>query len=262
MEVFGQKRPFRPIKNFLCVKKSYGNSSVEEVGPMELPTEDENIEDEVFNPSPSSDATEETTEEATDKESLTVASKHTDGYPISVYVEPDSPHRCQRVKRTKQCRKQRLHLPDGAESQYCYGCGGWRDLKRMEKEEFALYRTQKYASRIKSMADHASARTLKDEVGILRMLLEEELQGCKNSEELIRKTPQLMNILDRITKAVPASAKLDIQTGNTISKTAAAQLGDEIIKIISDNITDPDILTDIANSIGEAISRAGTPTED
>lgn len=168
-------------------------------------------------------------------------------------IDLDSEHRCQAVKRTHQCVSARHILSDGTESLYCYSCGGWRDEKKIQRRNFSLYTVERYKKKIDKLASHESAKSLDDEVAILRMTLEDLLN---NQQDLQVKTPMVLNLVDRILKAVPTAHKLDLQVGNSFSLKKANQMADEIITIMGNYIEDTEILSKISTEISSAISRA------
>jgi len=181
---------------------------------------------------------------------------------VQTLLPTDSPDRCQKISRTNQCIRPRLRLSDGTLSEFCEGCGGNAEQSNLDKENLSLYHLEKYKNRTDNLTTHKQSKSLANEIGILRMLLEKVLTSCKTDDEVLMRTPQMMMIMDKLTKTIPSSHKLDMSLGNTFSLYTANQLADEIIRIVDDHIEDKDIVTTIALDIGEAIERATIPKEE
>src|SRR4029077_12914332 len=98
-----------------------------------------------------------------------------------IRVEDNDPERCQGVSSTKgQCQFKRA-----TGSQYCKMHGGAAVLKSAEQERIRNYRLSKWQLRMNEFADSDQVKSLREEVGISRMVLEEIVNRCKDSTELL-----------------------------------------------------------------------------
>lgn len=162
----------------------------------------------------------------------------------------DDPNRCQSVTNKGQCTVKAL---DG--STFC-GChGGNKALQATKKKELSTYRLTKWQVRLNEMSSHDHLKNLKDEIGILRILMEEYLNKTDNTLGIIQYAPQISDLAMKIGKLVEACTKLDRLLSQYISKNDAVQLGMEIVTIISDEIKDIEVLDTISSKIVEVIER-------
>ena len=87
-------------------------------------------------------------------------------------VPDDSPERCQEVTSNGQCHNQRL--PD---QQYCLAHIK-RHQRSHDRANTKMYQVAKWQVRMNEFADSDGVKSLREEVGIARLLLEQILTQC------------------------------------------------------------------------------------
>lgn len=165
-----------------------------------------------------------------------------------VNVEEDSRYRCQAVVDQGQCPYRTM--PD---SQYCklhYRpgiAGGSKD----EKMSIAGYRLAQWNARVLEMENSSGVKSLRSEIGILRMTLESTLVKCQSDDELLLYAPRLSDLATKIERLVVSCQKVEQQSGMVLDKAATLSLAGRIITIIGNRITDADLLGSIADDIAK-----------
>lgn len=162
----------------------------------------------------------------------------------------DDPNRCQGITGNGQCTLKAL---DG--SKFCAAHGGNRALETKKKESLSTYRLTKWQVRLGEMSGHDRLKNLADEIGILRILMEELINKTDDKLGLIQYAPQIADLAMKICKLVEACTKLDRLLSQYISKNDAVQLGMEIVTIISNEIKEIEKLDIISGKIVEVIER-------
>lgn len=170
--------------------------------------------------------------------------------------DPDDPKRCQAIAGHSQCLNVQV---EG--SNYCLAHGGNRAVVEQKKESLRNYRLAKYQSRLDEFADSTQVKSLRDEIGVLRILVEERMNQCKDSNDLMMHSSVLSDLVARIEKLVSSCHRIEASLGALLDKTQAIQLGQEIVEIISRHVNDEDALDAISGEIILAISRLGGPKE-
>ena len=165
------------------------------------------------------------------------------------HCEPDNPCRCQRVSPQGQCRWLGAHQQKGEWVCQIHYAGGRGD----EKEKIRNYRLTKFQARVDDFVNNEAVKSLREEIGILRMTLEETMNQCKSSTELLLLSGKISDLVMKIEKIVMSCHKLEAQTGALLDKNAILQLGNILVEIISEYITDEDALTKISGQIISAI---------
>jgi len=167
-----------------------------------------------------------------------------------VRVEEDSPERCQGVNRQGQCLNKREPGSD-----YCIAHGGNKGREKMEKESLKNYRLTKFQAQIQKYVDSPNIKCLRDEVGILRVLMEEKLNQCSDAKDLIYQSGPISDLVIKIEKLVTSCHKLEGSMGSLLDKQAIIQFGSELITLISSEIKDEEVLASISQKLLTLINK-------
>lgn len=171
-----------------------------------------------------------------------------------IRVEPDDPTCCQGLNKFGPCNLQAV-----AGQRFCrlhFGIGH----KIAEQKNVRNYRLNKYQHRINEFADNDSLKNLHEEIGILRMLLEETINKCQSDTELLLYSTKISDLVVKIEKLVASCHKLELATGQLVDKSTMMFLGDVIIQIIGE-VCPPDKIQDVSERIMLSISSASLGEE-
>lgn len=144
----------------------------------------------------------------------------------------DSPTRCQAVTRTGQCP---LEAMPGITK--CIAHGGSITESNNKKEKIRNYILTKFQAQLERHSDSDNIKSLRDEIGILRFLLEEKLNQCKDNIDLVLQSVQISDLVLKIDKLVSSCHKLEGSMGNLLDKQALITFSGVIIRIISESLT-------------------------
>ena len=159
--------------------------------------------------------------------------------------EPDDANRCQHNIPTKgQCIN--IAVPG---TKFCIVHGGNIAEASLNKKELRNYKLTQYHARAVAMGNSAGITSLRDEIAILRIMLEERWNMLTDSSELLIAAPFIASLVASIEKVVNSCHKIDIQKGNLVDKGELIDFAQRIIEIISESIEDTDQLEVIANKI-------------
>lgn len=160
------------------------------------------------------------------------------------------PNRCQANIATKgQC----LNLAHPG-SQYCIAHGGNKAAQAAAKQSLHNYRLNVWNQRVTEFAENDHIKSLRGEIGILRLLMEERLNQCKSSLDLMIHSQPLSDLVMKLDKLVNSCHNLENKLSMTLDKAAVLQLASVILEIIGQHIDDEDIMNDIAAQIANAIT--------
>jgi len=162
-------------------------------------------------------------------------------------VEDDSPERCQGMFKKSQC-----NMRKAKGSNYCIIHGG-NIQHEIEKKNDKMYRLAKWRDRMSNFAEDTNIKSLREEIGILRILMEETVNMCEDSQSLLMYSSKISDLAMKLEKLVSSCHRLEASTGMLLDKAAAIQIASTIVKIISAHITDDDIIDSISNEIISAI---------
>lgn len=164
--------------------------------------------------------------------------------------EPDDPRRCQARVQQGQCP---FLSVEGTSS--CPMHGGVGADGAHEEKSKRIYRLTKYRARVGELADHDQIKSLREEIGVLRMMLEEIINRCKDDSDLLIYSSKISDLVMKVEKLVSSCHRLELSTGALLDKAAVLQLASAVVEIISRHVDDQDLVSDIADEILVAVSQ-------
>jgi hypothetical protein len=139
-------------------------------------------------------------------------------------------------------------------SNYCSLHGGNRatDLSQYKQENRA-FRLAQWQTRLQEFTDNPNVKTLREEIGISRITLENILLLCQDSNDILLYSNKISDVLRTTQKLVESCHRIENQLGMTLDKSAAMGLAEQIITIIGEHITDDQVMESVATKISEAL---------
>lgn len=166
--------------------------------------------------------------------------------------EPYDSHRCQGSLKGQggQCPYKAV---EG--TKYCPMHTGQSIRTMVLEQEKSNYRLGRYQARVERFANNSQVKSLREEIGITRMLLEEIVNSCKDETDLIIKSGKISEMVMKIEKLVVSCHKLEVQSGLLLDKVAITNFANTLITIINKHIPNSDTVSTIADQILNAITQ-------
>lgn len=143
-------------------------------------------------------------------------------------VAEDDPLRCQgRMRNGNQCLIRAV--PGGS---YCPVHGGTSQLKSQDRQELRNYQLNKYRQRVGELSSSPALKSLNEEIGILRMSLENALNQCNSAAELMVASQSISDMVLKIERLVTSCHKLDKDMCGLIGADDLRKLANDIIEIV------------------------------
>lgn len=134
-------------------------------------------------------------------------------------------------------------VPD---STFCSRHGG--QLQQKKKKQFHGYMLDRWMQRSSDFNDTGHVKSLRAEIGILKMLLEQTLAKCDTTDELFLQYNIITDLVTKIQGIVRDATKLEASLGLVMDQEQAARFVDQILTIIEQYIDAP-TLAKISESI-------------
>ncbi len=163
-------------------------------------------------------------------------------------VDADSHDRCQYIGAQGQCCNKKVQ-----HSEYCPAHGGHKAFQAKEQKQLRNYRLAQFRSRIGELSSSNHILSLREEIGILRMLIESKINICEDPTDLLLVAGPLSDLLMKVEKVVTSCSRLDMKLGRLLDKGRVLQFAQTIVQIVSDEIEDNEILEKISTRILGAI---------
>ena len=155
----------------------------------------------------------------------------------------DDPNRCMHVIQSSgQCTNKAY-----PGSKFCLAHGGNKAASAAAAKGLRNYRIQRYLSLLCNLRNSSYLKDLRDEIAILRMILEEKLNQIENSNELALQSGAISDLVIKIDKVVTSCQRLEERTGIMLDKNRIIQIAEQLITIVTNHVTDEAIIIDIAD---------------
>lgn len=164
-----------------------------------------------------------------------------------IKVEEDDPRRCQAVTKFGQCS----NLAN-EEFNLCpiHICAHNSTIKKRQNSGYDLTR---WRAKVQGYAEDEKLTDLRQEIGILRMVLERILESCQSSVDLVLRSNQITDTVKGVQRLVADCHRIEKFGGKYLDKNAILQIGGNIVEIIAERVEDPAVVEDIANEIAKMI---------
>jgi len=165
-------------------------------------------------------------------------------------VPEDDPNRCQASAAQGQCPNKAV---EG--SKFCMCHGGHKAAARNKEERMKNYRLGKFHARAAELGNSDGINSLRDEVALLRMLIEEKIKFCKDEHDLLLISGPISDLIIKVEKVVSSMNKLEDKLGNTLNKEKIIQFAQLMIEIIGRYIENPETLDAIGEDFFAAMEK-------
>lgn len=165
---------------------------------------------------------------------------------IHKVTDPADPRRCQANGTQGQCPC--ISVPGKT---FCKMHGGAAGIDEAGARN---YRLTRYKAEVQRMTESSQIKSLREELGILRLIMETHLNQCQSDTDLILKSQQIGDLAMKIEKMVSSCNKLDTHLGQVLDKQALLNFASEIINIVSEEVPDMAVVDAIAGRITSSLS--------
>lgn len=177
--------------------------------------------------------------------------------------DPSDPLRCQGAGTggEGQCRFLSIKgmyrdglIEGGVASDYdgAYNCpshGGQSSMASAASKRVHDYRLQVWQNRLDELSESDSVKTLRGEIGILRIVAEQIMNQCRTHHDLLIHSSRIADLMSRIEKLVVSCSKLEDRSGYTLDRQRGLVLAMRIVEVINVHVDDPSILERISDDI-------------
>lgn len=165
------------------------------------------------------------------------------------------PERCQGVSPSRgQCMNKRH-----PESEFCLAHGGNKAGQAAEKRRISNYRLAKFQARLARQTDSPQIKNLRDEIGIMRMVMEETLNRCTSDFDLLANSQKISDLALKITTVVEKCHRLEGSMGQLLDKTTVLRFANQFINIIVEENLTEEQLDRIAGKIMNVVGDSDNP---
>lgn len=137
----------------------------------------------------------------------------------------------------------------------CTKHGAALQANNTEKKRVRQYRLEIWQERVDEFCENEQVKTLRDEIGILRLLLEQTLNQCSTTSELMLYSHKIGDLVMKIEKVVRSCDRLESSMGMLMDRAGALVLAAQIVELITKYVDEPEIVDKISNGIIDSITK-------
>ena len=169
-----------------------------------------------------------------------------ENYPIEKVKSFSDPDRCQALmhQESEQCMNKAV--PGGT---FCLVHGGNKQLESQKGQGLRNYRLGKFQAKLERHASSNFIKDLRDEIAVLRMILEERINFCTTQVDLLTQSGDIGDLVIKIEKVVTSCHKLESNMGQHLDKAALIQFAAQVVETIAEEIQDQETLDKISFGI-------------
>lgn len=137
-------------------------------------------------------------------------------------------------------------------SPYCPIHGGHSEIQTVRQELYEFNKTVALG-RLKQFKGHPEARSLTNELALQRLLLEQVINQCKNSYDLILQEATISRLLAGIQSTLVANQKVEERANELLTIEQVVSIIQMVFEIIKEFVSTPDTQEQIARRLNELI---------
>lgn len=144
-------------------------------------------------------------------------------------------------------------------SNYCAAHNGSAAIRKRKEKDEELYNLGKYQLEVKKFRDHPDAKSIENEIAILRMTLQNILEHCSGPSDLMIYSAKIERIVKTINDTVVSSQKLQDKLNLLLGVEEVMALANLMIGIVGKALSSLDIKTQekilglIVRDLGEQV---------
>ncbi|MDB4726416.1 hypothetical protein OAF54_03175 [bacterium] len=162
------------------------------------------------------------------------------------------PNRCQTTNKVGQCINKGMKLEDGSYTANCLAHGGNKQVNSAVARSLKNYKLDRWKAKLAEKTGSDDIKGLREEIGILRVVLEERLNRCEDATDLILQSGPISDMVMKIERVVSSCHKLEGSMGQLLDKQAILQFAQVVISIVGEYVHE-DVLPEVAEKIIENI---------
>lgn len=164
------------------------------------------------------------------------------------YLARENDRKCQASSPAMPCRHVAV---DGTD--YCPRHGGTRIRRRQADQRLKMYHLQQWKKRVDEFSGQPDIKNLHEEIGIIRMMLEETLNQCDDANTLLQHAGRITSMVDKVQTLVATVDKMDARAA--LAPEILSRLAAEWVQIICIYVTDEKQLEELSGRLTASLEQ-------
>jgi hypothetical protein len=138
-------------------------------------------------------------------------------------------------------------------TKHCPRHGGATEQARNKKKAGNQYRLSVWKNRLSEFTEHEGVKSLRDEIGILRIVLEEMMNKCSDRQDLLIYSTKISELAVKIEKLVMSCDRLEKNMGQMMDRPSAMKFAAKVVEIVARHVDSAEQLDSISHEILEEL---------
>jgi hypothetical protein len=121
-----------------------------------------------------------------------------------------------------------------------------------------MYRLGKWQARMEEFANSTEAKRLVEELGLLRIILEETVKQAQDEDSLLFASSKILRLVDAIAKTLATGQHLEAKLNQHLTAQQLFVIAEQVLNLAVKYIPDPVQCEKLANELGELLSASTT----
>ena len=143
----------------------------------------------------------------------------------------------------------------------CPKHSGSKQIEGVKRKKLHDYRLQVWQYRVSEFSESEQITTLRGEIGILRLLIEQILNRCQDHNELMMYSHKISDLIMKVERTVKTCNQMETNMGMFLDRSKAMMFAHEAVQIISVHVHDPQAVDAISEGLISAMSKVVNNTE-
>jgi len=163
----------------------------------------------------------------------------------------DDPRRCQATIPSRgQCN---LVAVEGGTNCICHG--GWRDMQSQKASRIKRYKIARYQARVNSLTDSSSIKSLRDEIAIVRLLIQNHLDFTTNDDShLLMFSSVIRRLIHTVESLAISCAIIENKLLAFMDTNNAIEMAHDLVASVRKHNPDHTVTAEIRDEITESIA--------
>jgi len=158
--------------------------------------------------------------------------------------DPADPDRCQAMTSRGQCSNFSVEAGN-----FCMAHGGNNAVKKQAVADKRNYALGKWQQQVGDKADAPQIKSLREEIGIMRVLLEVVVRKCDGAVDIILQAGPIGDMILKIERLVTSCHKIESSMGQLLDKAELLKFAGAVVQIIGDEVEDEATIGRISDKI-------------
>ena len=120
----------------------------------------------------------------------------------------------------------------------CMLHGANRQLQAIENKSTRIYRLAKIQKRHSELSEHDRLKSLREEVGLLRLLIEEKVNAATDMTDLMIMAGPISDMVCKVQKLVESCERMEHRSDSVLDRTKVQNLASALMQCTADSIND------------------------